>query len=138
MEDQDPEDEEDYDIPHEEPSDGEGPSPYEGYTSDHAPYPLEVEGSRPTVALDVDRCLTLYTPLNSKVPRICGRYCTGPGCCHRRVTLPHVQLRNSRLHRAREGTYDLKAARRVTAKIATGMNKNVAVTEGTQEERQSP
>jgi hypothetical protein len=87
VEDQDPEDDEDYDVPQDASSDGEAPSLYEGYTSDHASDPPAVEGRRPTVVLGDDRCLIPYTPLNSNVTRICGRYCTGPGGCQRRMPL---------------------------------------------------
>jgi hypothetical protein len=88
----------------EESFEDEDPAPFEDYASDNAGDP-EDEDVDAIVELVELMCRAVYTPLNSNISRICGRYCSGPGSCQRRVPSAHAQLRSSSRTRAPPGPY---------------------------------
>jgi len=64
------------------------------------------EDAEATILVLEDRhCRVVYTSYKGTVNRVCGRVCTGPGSCQRRMPGPHWTLRSNPSKRAPPGPY---------------------------------
>jgi hypothetical protein len=69
-------------------------------------YGGDPEDAEATILVLEDRhCRVVYTPYKGTVNRVCGRVCTGPGSCQRRMPGPHWTLRSNPSKRAPPGPY---------------------------------
>jgi hypothetical protein len=78
-----------FDDMNEESFEDEEPPPMwdRSYESDNAGDPDDEEVDSIVYLVEL-MCRAVYTPLNSSISRVCGRFCSGPGSCQRRVPAP--------------------------------------------------
>ena len=69
-------------------------------------YGGDPEDAEATIFVLEDRhCGVVYTHYKGTVNRVCGRVCTGPGSCQRRMPGPHWTIRSNPSKRAPPGPY---------------------------------